>query len=123
MDMSMHKQGQSAEQVITITKDMTTNRTGKEGADVLSTPALLGLMENTSIKVSDHMLPDNCTSVGFAVDRLRHIAPSSVGSQVRLRAEITDIDRNRLTYSIEAFEEDTKIGVAPHRRAIIPIDK
>ena len=119
MDMSMHKPGQSAEQVVTVTKEMTTNRTGKEGADVLSTPALLELMENTSIKVSDHLLPKDCTTVGFAVDGLRHIAPTAVGGKVTVRSELTEVDRNRLTYSIEAREGDKKIGVASHRRAVI----
>jgi predicted thioesterase len=30
-----------------------------------------------------------------------------------------EVDGNRLTYSIEAFEGDKKIGVATHRRAVI----
>ena len=122
MDTSMHQPGQSAEQVVTVTKDLTTNRTGKEGADVLSTPALLGLMEDTSIRVTDHRLPKGFTTVGFAVDGLRHIAPTSVGGKVTLKSELTDVDKNKLTYTIEAYEGDKKIGVATHRRAIIPSD-
>ena len=122
MDTSMLQPGQSAEQVITVDKEMTTNRTGKEGADVLSTPALLGLMEDTSIKVTDHLLPNGFTTVGFAVDGLRHIAPTSIGGKVTVRAELTGVDKNKLTYSIEASEGDKKIGVASHRRAIIPTD-
>ena len=122
MDTSMLQPGQSAEQVITVDKDMTTNRTGKEGADVLSTPALLGLMEDTSIKATDHLLPKGFTTVGFAVDGLRHIAPTSIGGKVTVRAELTGVDKNKLTYSIEASEGDKKIGVASHRRAIISSD-
>ena len=122
MDTSMLQPGLSAEQVITVDKDMTTNRTGKEGADVLSTPALLGLMEDTSIKVTDHLLPKGFTTVGFAVDGLRHIAPTLIGGKVTVRAELTGVDNNKLTYSIEASEGDKKIGVASHRRAIISSD-
>ena len=36
---------------------MTTNRMGREGADVLSTPSLLGLMEQASIRVTEPNLP------------------------------------------------------------------
>ena len=122
MDTSMLQPGQSAEQVITVDKEMTTNRTGKEGADVLSTPALLGLMEDTSIKVTDYLLPKGFTTVGFAVDGLRHIAPTLIGGKVTVRAELTGVDKNKLTYSIEASEGDKKIGVASHRRAIISSD-
>ena len=122
MDLSALQPGQSAEQEVTVTKDLTTNRTGKEGADVLSTPAMLGLMEDTSIKATDDRLPKGFTTVGFAVDGLRHIAPTSIGGKVTVKAELTNVDKNKLTYSIEAYEGDKKIGVASHRRAVIPAD-
>ncbi len=122
MDLSALQAGQSAEQEVTVTKDLTTNRTGKEGADVLSTPALLGLMEDTSIKATDERLPKGFTTVGFAVDGLRHIAPTSIGGKVTVKAELTSIDKNKLSYSIEAFEGEKKIGFANHRRAVIPAD-
>ena len=105
---------------VEVTGDLTTNRTGKEGADVLSTPHLLGLMENASIKATDAHLPEGYTTVGYAVDGLRHIAPTSVGSRVRVRSVLTEVDRNRLTYEIEAHEGDKQIGRAVHKRAIIP---
>lgn len=122
MDLSMLQPGQRAEQVVTITKDLTTNRTGKEGADVLSTPALLGLMEDTSIRATDEKLPKGFTTVGFAVDGLRHIAPTAIGGKVTVKAELTGIDKNKLSYSIEAYEGEKKIGFANHRRAVIPAD-
>jgi len=119
MDMERFEPGQSAELVAQITRELTINRTGREGADVLSTPSLLSLMENACIKASDPYLPADSTTVGFAVDGLRHFAPTAVGEQVRVRSELTEVDRNRLTYSIEAFEGEKKIGVATHRRAVI----
>jgi predicted thioesterase len=113
--------GQEAVLEVEVTTDLTTNRMGKEGADVLSTPHLLGLMENASIRATDPHLPEGYTSVGYAVDGLRHIAPTNVGQTVRVRSVLTDIDRNRLTYEIEAFEGDNQIGKAIHKRAVIPI--
>ncbi len=113
--------GQEATLEIEVTADLTTNRMGKQGADVLSTPHLLGLMENASIRATDPHLPDGYTSVGYAVDGLRHIAPTNVGQTVRVHSILTEIDRNRLTYQIEAFEGNKQIGRAVHKRAIIPI--
>ena len=122
MNMDRFEPGQSAELVVEVTRELTINRTGREGADVLSTPALLSIMENASIKASDPYLPEDSTTVGFAVDGLRHFAPTAIGERVRVRSELTEVDRNRLTYSIEAFEGDKKIGVAIHKRAVISID-
>ncbi len=122
MTMEKFKAGQSAEMEVEVTKDLTTNRMGREGADVLSTPALLGLMENVSIKASEPYLPEGHTTVGYAVDGLRHLAPTSIGEKVLVRTELTEVDRNRLTFQIEAFEGDKKVALATHKRAVVPTD-
>ena len=119
MTMENLKPGQSAELEVEVTKEMSINRMGGEGNDVLSTPDLLRLMEECSIKATDPYLPAGHATVGYAVDGLRHLAPTSVGRIVRLTAVLTELDRNRLTYSIEAFEVDKKIGVAVHKRAVV----
>ena len=61
------------------------------------------------------------TTVGYAVDGLRHLAPTPVGNKVVISVELTEIDRNRLTYRIEAHEGEQRIAVATHKRAVIPI--
>ena len=120
MSMERLSPGQSAEIEVEVTRELTINRMGRPGADVLSTPSLLDLMERCCIKASDPFLPDGHTTVGYAVDGMRHMAPTSIGQSVRVRSVLTGVDRNRLTYSIEAFEGDKKIGVATHKRAVIP---
>ena len=122
MSMERFSVGQSAEIEAEVTSAMTINRMGRPGAEVLSTPSLLSLMEHCSIKASDPFLPGGHTTVGYAVDGMRHMAPTSLGQRVRVTAVLTEVDRNRLTYSIEAFEGEKKIGVATHKRAVIPKD-
>ena len=122
MTMEKFKAGQSAEMEVEVTKDLTTNRMGREGADVLSTPALLGLMENVSIKATEPYLPEGHTTVGYAVDGLRHLAPTPIGEKVLVRTELTEVDRNRLTFQIEVFEGDKKVALATHKRAVVPTD-
>ena len=119
MTTSRIEPGQSAEIEVEVTEDLTTNRTGRPGAEVLSPPSLLMLMEQCSIKASDPYLPEGYTTVGCAVDGLRHLAPTAIGGRVRVRSVLTEVENNRLTYSIEAFEGDKKIGVTVHKRAII----
>jgi predicted thioesterase len=122
MDLQRLKPGQTAETETTVTKPMTVNRMGREGADVLSTPALLMLMEEVSIRASEPFLPEGSTTVGYAVDGMRHVAPTALGATVRVRCELTGVDRNRLTYEVEAFEGETRIGFATHKRAVISTD-
>ena len=91
MTMEKFKPGQRAEMEVEITKDLTTNRMGREGADVLSTPALLGLMENASIKVTEPNLPEGHTTVGYAVDGLRHLVATPLGGTVVVKTELTEV--------------------------------
>ena len=122
MDLQRLKPGQTEETETTVTKPMTVNRMGREGADVLSTPALLMLMEEVSIRASEPFLPEGSTTVGYAVDGMRHVAPTALGATVRVRCELTGVDRNRLTYEVEAFEGETRVGFATHKRAVISTD-
>jgi predicted thioesterase len=74
-------------------------------------------MEECCIKASDPYLQD-----GYAVDGLRHVAPTAIDQYVTIKSVLTEVDRNRLTYSIEAMEGDKQIGVATHKRAAIPME-
>ena len=118
--MDRFETGQSAETQTEVMEPLTINRMGRPGAKVLSTPSLLGLMERCSIEAADPHLGDDSVTVGYAVDGLRHLAPTALGSRVQVRSELVEVDGNRLTFTIEAHEGDKKIGVASHKRAIIP---
>lgn len=114
--------GLSATLEVEVTKELTVNPTERPGAEVLSTPSLLSLMEQCSIKTVHPSLSEGSTTVGYAVDKLRHLAPTAIGATVVVRSVLTNVDGNKLTFSIEALEGDKKIGLANHRRAIIPRD-
>ena len=111
--------GLSAELEVEVIEELTVNPTERPGAEVLSTPSLLSLMEQCSIKVVQVFLSEDSTTVGYAVDGLRHFAPTSIGEVVKIKSVLTEVDKNRLTYSIEAYEGDKKIGVAIHKRAVV----
>ena len=121
MTMEKFEAGQKFQQEIEVTLEHTTNRMGKPGADVLSTPALLGLMEGACIQQSEPYMAAEHTTVGYAVDGLRHLAPTPVGNKVVISVELTEVDRNRLTYQIEAHEGEQRVAMATHKRAVIPI--
>jgi predicted thioesterase len=121
MAMDDIKPGLSYDLEDTIEMDQTINRMGKPGAEVLSTPSLLALMEWSSIKSTDHLLPADRTTVGYAVDGMRHLAPTAIGSEVVVKSVLTEVDGVKLTYEVEAYEGDKLIGKAIHKRAVVPI--
>ena len=102
--------------------ELSVNPTGRHDGDVLSTPSLLKIMEQCSSKASLPYLPDGYTTVGYAVDGMRHLAPAKLGATVLVRSVIERVAGDRITYSIKVFDGEKKIGVATHKRAMIPRD-
>ena len=121
MDTRGFEIGQTHDMSVTVTSEMTTNRTGNAGDDVLSTPAMLGLMEGACISQSESLMAKDTTTVGYAVDGLRHIARTDVGETIDIKTSLTEIDREkgRLTYEIEVTHNGSSVGKATHKRALI----
>lgn len=85
-----------------------------------STPSMILLMEQASMDGIVQQLSQGETSVGFEVN-VRHLAPADIGDTIVAHAELVEVDRNRLTFRVEAFQGDTKIGEGTHRRAVIQL--
>lgn len=85
---------------------------------VLSTPRLISFMERTAHYAILPLLGDGQTSVGTVVN-IRHLGATPVGMAVRFRAELVEIDRRRLVFKVEAWDEVEKIGEGEHERFII----
>lgn len=84
----------------------------------LSTPSMILLMEKASSEAIQHLLEAGQVSVGFEVN-IKHFAPGPMGARVVAYAEVTEVDRNKMTFKVEAYAGETKIGEGTHRRAII----
>ena len=111
--------GQAGAVTRKVEKDATVNRTGRPGADVLSTTSMIMLMEMAEIEAVDARLPAGFTTVGFHVD-VKHFAPAPIGSEVKARAEVARVDGNKISFNVVANCGDRKIGEGTHRRAVIP---
>lgn len=86
--------------------------------DKFSTPSMIQLMEQASIQGVNQYLDEGQTSVGFEVN-VRHLAPADIGATITANAELIEVYRNRLTFRVDAYEGERKIGEGTHRRAII----
>jgi predicted thioesterase len=88
-------------------------------ADVFSTPAMIGLMEGTCVRLVGPYLEENEQTVGIHVD-VRHMAPTKIGQSVTIIAEVLEVKNNKLRFGVSAVnEQGVKIGEGTHRRALI----
>jgi predicted thioesterase len=85
---------------------------------VLSTPRMIGFLERTAHQSVLPFLNPGQTTVGTLVN-VRHLAATPVGLQVRFRSELLEVDRRRLRFKVEAWDEVEKIGEGEHERFII----
>ncbi len=94
-------------------------RASQLSSDVFSTPAMIGLMEGTCVRLVSPYLDENEQTVGIHVD-VRHMAPTKIGQSVTVTVELLEIKDNRLRFSVSAVNDnDVKIGEGTHRRALI----
>ena len=112
--------GLKAELVVTVDDKLVVKHMGGEG--VLSTPAMIGLMERAGIEAVQAQLPDGHTTVGFEVN-VKHFAATPKGKKVTVRAELLEIDGRKLRFKVEAHDEDKQVGSGTHRRAIVAVQR
>ena len=101
-----------------VTPDMTAEQLGSGDVPVFGTPALLALSEEAAVTAVRDALSDGQTSVGTHVE-LDHLAPSRVGAEVRALATLTAVEGRALTFECEAYDGDTLIGRASHKRSVV----
>jgi len=103
---------------ITVTEELTADRFGSGLIDVYATPAMIGLIEGTAAESVQGELEDGMTTVGTKIN-IAHLAATPVGMKVRAETELTEVDRRRLVFSVNVFDEAGKIGEGIHERFIV----
>ena len=90
--------------------------------DVFGTPFLGGLFEGVSADLmAPHLAPGE-QSVGISMN-LKHTAPTPLGMGVRAVTKVVAVDGRKITFELEAFDDQEKIGEAVHERFIINAEK
>ncbi|MBE0684959.1 MAG: thioesterase family protein [Anaerolineaceae bacterium] len=85
---------------------------------VLSTPYLVSLMETAAHGAVLPFLEPGQSGVG-AMIHIKHMAATPVGMQVRIRAELMEVQGRRLLFKVDAWDEVEKIAEGEHERFII----
>ena len=115
------KPGLSTEEITKVSSDMVINFLG-EGGEVLSTPAMVNLMEHTCRRMLKRYLSGDEDSLGIRID-VKHLAATPLGMNVKVKASLGKIDGRKFTFNVEAFDEKEKIGEAVHERFVVNKDR
>ena len=121
MDFSL-KLGLGAKSELIVQDKDTAKALGSGRAEVFATPRMIALMENAAYTAVQPVLAKGRSTVGTAINA-KHLAATPVGIKVWAKATLCEIDRKKLTFTIEAHDETELIGTAVHERFIIDEQK
>ncbi len=115
------KAGIKGKAELTVTEKDTARIYGSGMVDVFATPAMIALMERAAHISVGKFLPEGYLTVGTEVN-IKHIKATRPGKKVWAESELILVDGKKLTFNIEASDEDGKIGFGKHTRYIV-VDK
>lgn len=110
--------GTRNEDHFTVTDQITAYQVGSGSARVLATPWLVAYMERTAHRMLTCCLPEGYSSVGTMVN-IRHLAPTPLGAEVRVEAEVCSLEGNRVYFAIRAWDNVEMVAEGEHERAVI----
>ncbi|MEG0254032.1 MAG: hotdog domain-containing protein [Vagococcus sp.] len=110
--------GKTYKKHVLVTKDNIASRFEAGIPDVFSTPDMIQEMESASYRLLNELLPEELTSVGTKVN-ISHEKGLPLGSEVDITAEIIEVDRKRITFSVLATSGKLIVGRGTHERFII----
>lgn len=112
--------GMTGELSIKVTNENTTRHLS--GVQVFTTPNMVALMERTCMSVMNPLLGDGESSVGVGIN-MRHLAATPIGFAVTCRCRVAEVKRRIVTFEVEAFDDQEKVGEGTHWRAVVKVDE
>lgn len=107
----------------TVEQEVTEARTTTRGEfKVFSTPSMLQFAESASNKLAASHLKAGQGQVGLSAF-IKHMAATPMGKTVRAEVELVEIDRRRLKFHVQIFDDVEQIGDVVHERFVIDLDK
>jgi fluoroacetyl-CoA thioesterase len=91
---------------------------GNTHLDVLSTPRLIQLLEAAAIEALRDYMPSNELSLGTEM-KIKHLSPTPLGMKVTAHALLKEVDKNRLFFLVDAYDEKDKVAEGEHERILV----
>ena len=112
------RQGLAREETFTVEEEHAALHVGRGGSRVLATPWMIAFMERVAYRLLVAHLAEGESSVGVLVD-VRHLAPTPIGSTVRVKVEVDQIENTQVTFNVAAWDQAEKVGEGSHRRVMV----
>jgi len=120
--MAALEPGMVYEESLVVEEQHTAAHLGSGGVRVLATPVMVALMEAAARSLVDPNLEPGYMSVGTGLD-IQHLAATPMGMRVTARAELVSMEKRRLRFKVEAYDEREKVGEGTHTRAIVNLKR
>jgi fluoroacetyl-CoA thioesterase len=95
---------------------------GEVTVNVLSTPRLIHLLEAAAINAIQDFIPTNQVSLGTEV-KIKHLSATPLGMKVTAHALLKGVEKNRLIFLVNAYDEKEKVAEGEHERVLISKDR
>ena len=105
-----------------VTEELTAQVMGSGELPVFATPAVIALAEETAWRSVAPELEPGQGTVGTEL-HVEHIAATPTGMKVRCETELIEIDRRKLTFSVEVSDEAGVVARGTHCRFIVENEK
>ncbi|MGN0241753.1 MAG: thioesterase family protein [Candidatus Weimeria sp.] len=118
----MLKEGITGEAETIVSEENTAIKMGSGTLPVFATPAMVAVVEKAAWSSVAGELEEGQSTVGTSMT-LSHESATPVGLKITAKTTLTAIDRRKLTFSWEAYDEAGIIGRGTHERFIVDNEK
>jgi predicted thioesterase len=98
----------------------TASAIGNAGVHVVSTPALIGFLEDASHRAILDCYEAGEVSVGTKVD-IEHLAAAPLGQPIEATAEVVAVQGRRVDFRVEARQAGRLVMQGHHQRAVVDL--
>lgn len=95
---------------------------GPMAIQVLSTPRLIQLMEAAAIEATKGYMSPRELSLGTRVN-IQHLSATPLGMKVTAHALLKRVEKNRLFFLVDAYDEKEKVAEGEHERLLVSKDR
>ncbi|MBN8750296.1 MAG: DsbA family protein [Variovorax sp.] len=103
-------------------EDATAAAIGNTGVVVVSSPYLVGLLEEASHRAVRDLYEDDEATVGTRID-VRHLAPAVPGREVAAVARLEGQDGRLLRFAVSATQDGRELMRGTHERAVVNLKR
>ncbi len=107
---------------VTVSSEHLACTVGSGDLAVLATPVMVAWMENAAMHCALPLLAEGESTVGSQIS-VSHLRPTPQGVQISATATLVERDVRKLTFRVEAVDDEGKIGEGEHIRYIINKEK